>query len=208
MLFVSLPLYILFLTKSVEAMGFLFYSQRPSRPLSRLGVAGVYVDRWDRKRILVVCNLLLVPLYALLLLFNTANMVWVVYIVGFTGNVIRQLLNPAEMALLPRLVGEGDLITANSLNSLNSNLARLVGPAVGGIVFATLGFEASVIIDVVTFFVAASLISAIAAHPASPTLNPTPPLTQLCPVLKRLRPSGVRVSRSSEAIASSEVSLY
>jgi MFS family permease len=166
-LFVSLPLYILQLTGSVLAMGTLFIVN--ILPGLFLGsVAGVFVDRWDRRRILVATNLMLVPLYSLLLLFTTPGMVWVVYLVGFTGNVIRQLLNPAEMALLPRLVGESDLVTANSLNSLNNNLARLVGPAVGGVVFATLGFSASVLIDVASFLVAAVMIAAISA-PASLT---------------------------------------
>jgi len=166
-LFVSLPLYILERTGSVVAMGTLFIVN--ILPGLFLGsVAGVFVDRWDRRRILVATNLMLVPLYSLLLLFTAPDMVWIVYIVGFTGNLIRQLLNPAEMALLPRLVGETDLVTANSLNSLNNNLARLVGPAVGGVVFATLGFNASVLIDVATFLVAAAMIAAISA-PASLT---------------------------------------
>lgn len=166
-LFVSLPLYILDLTKSVVAMGVLFLVNIiPSLFLG--SVAGVFVDRWDRKRILVICNLLLAPLYALLLLFNTPDMVWVVYLVGFMGNLVRQLLNPAEMALLPKLVGEADLVTANSLTSLNNNLARLVGPALGGVAFATLGFHASVMIDVATFVAAGLMIAAITA-PASIT---------------------------------------
>ena len=114
-LFVSLPLYILERTGSVVAMGTLFIVN--ILPGLFLGsVAGVFVDRWDRRHILVATNLMLVPLYSLLLLFTTPDMVWIVYIVGFTGNLIRQLLNPAEMALLPRLVGETDLVTANSLD--------------------------------------------------------------------------------------------
>jgi MFS family permease len=132
------------------------------------------VDRWDRKRILVICNLLLAPLYALLLFFDTPSMIWVVYLVGFIGNLIRQLLNPAEMALLPRLVGEGDLVSANSLNSLNSNLARLVGPALGGVAFATLGFHASVLIDVATFVLAGLMIAAISAPSSITRPEPQP----------------------------------
>jgi MFS family permease len=172
-LFVSLPLYILDLTKSVVAMGILFLVNiLPSLFLG--SVAGIFVDRWDRRRILVATNLMLVPLYSLLFFFDTPGMVWIVYLVGFGGNLIRQLLNPAEMALLPRLVGEADLIVANSLNALNSNLARLLGPAVGGVVFATLGFRASVLIDVITFFVAALLIAAISAPPSLTHAEPHP----------------------------------
>ncbi|MEO8287460.1 MAG: MFS transporter [Chloroflexota bacterium] len=175
-LFVSLPLYILDLTGSVVAMGLLFVINIiPMLAFSSLG--GVFVDRWDRKRILVVTNLLLVPLYLLLLFFDTASMVWVVYVVGFLGNTVRQLLNPAENALLPRLVGEENLATANALNSLNNNLARLIGPAVGGVIFATFGFRLSVVIDVFTFLAAAILISLISA-PASLTRAEHHPSTE------------------------------
>jgi len=101
-------------------------------------------------------------------------MVWVVYLVGFMGNLIRQLLNPAEMALLPRLVGEADLVTANSLTSLNNNLARLIGPALGGVAFATLGFHASVLIDVATFVAAGLMIAAISAPSSITRAQPQP----------------------------------
>src|SRR5689334_264787 len=184
-MFVSLPLYILDLTKSVVAMGTLFLVNIiPSLFLG--SVAGVFVDRWDRKRILVVTNLLLAPLYALLLMFNTPDMVWIVYLVGFMGNLVRQLLNPAEMALLPRLVGDADLASANALNSLSSNLARLVGPAVGGVAFATLGFNASVLIDVSTFIIAGLMIAAITS-PASMTLPEYHPHDATLTPLKKMR---------------------
>ena len=48
---------------------------------------------------------------------------------AFVESTFAQFFGPAENALLPRLVGEEHLIAANSLNSLNNNLARLIGPA-------------------------------------------------------------------------------
>jgi MFS family permease len=163
-LFVSLPLYILELTDSVLAMGIGFLVNL--LPMLFLGsVGGVFADRWDRRKMLIWSNLALAPLYSLLLLFDSPGQVWIAYLTMFLGNLIRQLLNPAEHALLPKLVGEDNLVTANALNSLNNNLARLIGPAVGGVVFATLGFRVSVLLDVATFVVAALLIALISAPP-------------------------------------------
>ncbi len=202
-LFVSLPLYILNLTGSVVAMGLLFIVN--ILPGLFLGsVAGVFVDRWDRRRILVITNLMLVPLYSLLLLFDTPSMVWIVYLVGFGGNLIRQLLNPAEMSLLPRLVGETDLVSANSLNSLNNNLARLLGPAIGGVVFATLGFQVSVLIDVVTFFVAALMIAAISAPASLTRAEPHPSTGEAMSAGKKMRTEwleGLRIIRNSRVLS-------
>jgi MFS family permease len=163
-LFVALPLYILQLTDSVLAMGIGFLvNLLPMLFLGSLG--GVFADRWDRRKVLIWSNVALAPLYSILLLVDSADRVWIAYVAMFLGNLTRQLLNPAESALLPKLVGEEHLVAANALNSLNNNLARLIGPAVGGVAFATLGFSASVLLDVATFLVAAALIALISAPP-------------------------------------------
>ncbi|MEO5953956.1 MAG: MFS transporter [Chloroflexia bacterium] len=161
-MFTALPLYVLAITSSVAAMGLYFvFAAVPGMVLGSIG--GIFVDRWDRKWILVVTNILLAPVYSLLFFVHNSETVWITYIVALAANTIRQLLNPAENALLPKLVGESDLVTANSLNSLNNNLARLIGPAVGGLVFAWFGFQTSVLLDVLSFLFAASLIALIAA---------------------------------------------
>jgi MFS family permease len=166
-LFVTLPLYVYTLTDSVLAMGAGFLVGR--LPSILLGsVAGVFVDRWDRKWTLVVSSLLLAPLLLLLLFFRSPEQVWVVYLVVLISNVIRQFSTPAEDSLLPQLVGEEHLIVANALNSLNNNLARLIGPAVGGMVFAALGFSTAILLDVGSFVIASVLIALIVA-PASVT---------------------------------------
>ena len=120
-LFVSLPLYILDLTRSVVAMGTLFIVN--ILPGLFLGsVAGVFVDRWDRRRILVVDQ----PhagaaLLALPLLQHARHGVD-----RLPGRLQRQPDTPAPQSRRdgppPRLVGEADLVIANSLNALNNNL--------------------------------------------------------------------------------------
>jgi MFS family permease len=166
-LFVSLPLYVLNITGSVPAMGALILVGR--LPSILLGsIAGVYVDRWDRKWTLVICNVILGFVIAPLIFVQGIEQVWLVYLVSLAGNIVRQFLNPAEDALLPKLVGEDNLVVANALNSMNNNLSRLIGPAVGGVVFAVFGFPTVVLLDVTSFFVAAGMIALIAA-PASIT---------------------------------------
>ncbi|HYP40200.1 MAG TPA: MFS transporter [Chloroflexia bacterium] len=166
-LFVALPLYIYNLTGSVLATGTLFITSLLPHVL--LGsVAGVYVDRWDRRRILIITNGLRALFLLPLVLVGSADMVWLVYVVSLFPNTLRQFRTPAENALLPKLVGEDNLVPANALNSLNNNLARLAGPAFGGVLFATLGFTASVLVDIATFLVAGVLIALISA-PASVT---------------------------------------
>ena len=77
-------------------------------------VAGVFVDRWDRRRTMVVTNLLLAVGLLPLLLVRDASRVWIVFIVLFFESSVAQFFVPAEQALLPRLVSDDRLVTANA----------------------------------------------------------------------------------------------
>jgi predicted MFS family arabinose efflux permease len=125
-------------------------------------VAGVFVDRWDRQRLMVVINLLL-ALVMLPLLAIDALGIWIAYVVLFVGSSLELLFTPAEGALLPNLLEnpDDDLVTANALNGMNNHLARLIGPAIGGIIVAVGGLFAVTVIDAVSFLVAAALIASI-----------------------------------------------
>lgn len=97
-------------------------------------MAGVFVDRWDRKRTMVVANLLQVLVMLPLLLVCPGEPLWLVYVVAFVMAAVWQFVSPAENALLPGLVGPDRLMVANSLNAFNDNLARIAGPALGGLI--------------------------------------------------------------------------
>ena len=99
-------------------------------------VAGVFVDRWDRKRTMVGANLLLALGLLPLVLLDAADRIWLVYPVLVWEALVEMFFAPAEQAMLPRVVGdgehtEGDLVTANALNAQNQNLSRLLGGALG-----------------------------------------------------------------------------
>ncbi|MFL5731610.1 MAG: MFS transporter, partial [Chloroflexia bacterium] len=159
---VALPVYIYTLTGSYLATGATWMAfMLPSVVLG--SVAGVYVDRWDRRVTMLVTNLLDVPLTLALLFVHSADQLWLVYLVTLLRSTASNFMSPAEGALLPKLVGDEHLPTANALNTLNDNLARLIGPAIGGAVLAYLGFSYAVLLDAVSFAVAAALIALIRA---------------------------------------------
>jgi hypothetical protein len=95
------------------------------------------------------------------LLVHSAHLVWIVYAVGFVQSTIAQFFRPAEQAVLPTLVSEDLLVTANSLSSLNANMARLVGPSIGGLVAITTGLMGVTFIDAASFLIAAGLVSVL-----------------------------------------------
>lgn len=164
-LLAGLPLATYQLTESTLATGTLFIAATIPRIL--LGsVVGVLVDRWDRRRTLVAVNLLLAVALLPLLAVNSRDDVWIVYLVAFVAASLASFVPPAEGALLPRLVGEELLVPANALNALNNQLARLIGPAIGGVVVGVAGLDWVVILDAASFFVAALLIASIAVDAA------------------------------------------
>src|SRR5436190_10063572 len=131
----------------------------PSAVLSSVG--GVFVDRWDRKLVLVVGNLLAAATVALLLLVPGGGWLGLVYVVAVVQAAIAAFMTPGESALLPSLVGDGDLVAANALNALNNRLGRLVGVPLGGALLGFLGLRSVVLVDCSTFVAAALMIAPI-----------------------------------------------
>ena len=125
--------------------------------------AGVWVDRLDRRRLLIVTNLLQAATVALLLLVTDGSRLWIVYAVAGCQSLIASFSQPAESALLPSLVGPGELVAANALNTLNNRLARLTGVPLGGLLLGLFGLAPVVVLDAVSFLGAALMISLVRA---------------------------------------------
>ena len=136
-------------------------------------VAGVFVDRWDRKRTMVITSLAQAAIILVLLFAQTPETVWLIYVVAFIEASLAQFFSPAENALLPSLVGEEYLMAANSLNSMNDNLARLIGPAVGGVLLGLVGLTSVVLLDAASYGITAVLILLVNASPDITRPTPT-----------------------------------
>ena len=122
--------------------------------------AGVLVDRWDRRRVLVVTHLLQGLVVTGLLLVQGGTL-WLVYVVAVAQSALAAFSQPAESALLPTLVREDQLVAANALNVLNNRLGRLVGVPLGAVLLATGGLPLAVVVDALSFLGAAALVAAM-----------------------------------------------
>jgi MFS family permease len=166
MLSVALPVAVYQMTESTVAVGGMLLSRAVPAILFS-SVAGVYVDRWERRRTMVIVNVLLALAILPLLLVRSPEWLWLIYIVSAAQSTLGQFFGPAENAMLPLLSKPELLVSANALNALNNNLARLIGPAVGGLVAPLLGLTGVVVVDVITYVAAAFLIALISvtSHP-------------------------------------------
>jgi Na+/melibiose symporter-like transporter len=201
MLVVALPITVYQLTGSALATGGVLIANKLSA-LVLGSVAGVFVDRWDRKRTMVIANLVRAPVLLLLVAVDSAERVWIVYVVAAINSAVGQFFRPAENALLPRVVGEEHLVPANALNALNDNLSQLLGPALGGLVAAWSGLDGVVVADAASYLVAAGMIATIAASSRAERAHPldTASVTGSWSVVWREWLAGLRLIRDNPVL--------
>ncbi len=128
------------LTRDAFYLGLdLFLGQLPIMLFSLVG--GVFADRLDRKKMLLLSQYIqMTCAFVLALLFFTHTVkVWHILSLSFIVGVGQSFGGPAYSALLPTLVGPEDLANAISMNSIQFNLARIIGPTIGGLAYTALG---------------------------------------------------------------------
>ena len=150
------------LTDSVVMLGLVgFATQVPTFLLGPL--AGVWVDRLDRHRVLLVTQMAAMAQSALLAVFTFSGTITVVHVLalGAFQGCIDALDKPARQAFVLEMVEDRtDLPNAIALNSSMVNLARMLGPSAAGILIATVGEAWCFLLDAVSYLaVIASLLA-------------------------------------------------
>ncbi len=169
------------LTHSGAAVGFTFGLQ--FAPLLLAGAwAGVLVDRLDKRKLLIgtaAASGALALVLGLVVVAGVAQ-VWMVYVLAAGLGVVTALDNPGRRAFVPELVPPADIANAVGLNSTVFTAARVVGPAIAGLVIAGLGVGWCFLLNAASFV---AVIGALAAMRPS-ELRSTPPLA---PAKRQLR---------------------
>jgi predicted MFS family arabinose efflux permease len=117
----------------------LFLGQLPIMLFSLFG--GVFADRLDRKKMLLSSQYIqMICAFTLTVLFATHTVrVWHILTLSFVVGVGQSFGGPAYAALLPTLVEPQDLSNAISMNAIQFNLARIIGPTLGGLAYTAFG---------------------------------------------------------------------
>jgi DHA3 family macrolide efflux protein-like MFS transporter len=159
----AVPIMVERLTGSALSVGLSVISN--TLPMLFLGpVAGVFVDRWNRKWTMVAADVLRALLVLFCLLVQTADQVWIYYVVGFLMSCVSRFFFPAQNAMLPLLVpDEDDLLVANGMMQIVQTVGLLVGGALAGFVIGLWGEQVAFVIDSSTFVVSAVAITMMVA---------------------------------------------
>lgn len=125
--------------------------------------AGVLVDRWDRKRVMIASDLTRAFLVLGFLAVSSPDRMWLLYVVAFVQASIGTLDNPARSSVVPQIVGTENLLAANSFFQSTMIIVGVAGTATAGViagVFDTLA--PAFVVDAATFAVSAALVTRIA----------------------------------------------
>lgn len=124
-------------------------------------IAGVIADRYDRKNIMILADLLRTVTVLGFLFIHSADQLWLFYVLTATQFMLSALFVPARSAALANLVDQKDLVTANALDSFTWSTMFALGAFLGGVIATLFGNQTAFVMDATTFLVSAWLISRI-----------------------------------------------
>jgi DHA3 family macrolide efflux protein-like MFS transporter len=152
---------VLISTGSAGAAGLAFFAATlPNLLLSP--IAGTFVDRWDHKQTMIVSDILRAAIILVLPIAAITNIL-LVYPLIFLVTSISVFFRPARVAILPQIVPEDDLLSANSALWVGETIADVIGYPLAGIFVALLGSAVPLAfwVDAATYLASAGLIATI-----------------------------------------------
>jgi MFS family permease len=161
------------LTGSATAVAWMMVVQ--FMPVAVVGpLAGVVVDRVDRRTLMIAADMVRGVLILGLLLVRRADQVWIAYAVMAATVSASAFFEPARTATIPTLTTADELLPANALSSATWSAMLAVGASIGGVVTAVFGRDIAFAINAASFFASAAFIMRTRYQSAPPAaVRPT-----------------------------------
>jgi MFS family permease len=139
------------------AVGGLFIA-RALPPFLLSPVAGVVADRFDRRKVLVLSDVLRAGIVLCFLLVDRPERLGLLYVLTVLQFSVSAFFEPARAALVPALVENNELLTANTLSSITWSAMLALGGAIGGLTASIFGVRVALIVDAASFLASAALV--------------------------------------------------
>lgn len=156
---IGVTVYIYSLTKSVGAVALMWLSRGVLR-IPMLYLSGLIADSYNKKRVIMVTNLVSV-IFAFLFIFINEQRLWLVYILAFILQSLNDIDVSSETAILPELVSKEELSYSNSIFSFLQSTSVFLSPAIGGVLYRLYGSNILFTINVISFLIAGVLFSLV-----------------------------------------------
>ena len=118
-------------------------------------LAGAFVDRWSRRTVMIVTDLLRVVVALAFLLVHSREDIWIAYVATAVLTVLSAFFEAAKNAAVPNITGEQDLLAGNALMFSSRFLFMSLGAALGGWTAANVGYDSAFVINAISFLVSA-----------------------------------------------------
>ena len=149
-----------YLTRSGLAVGSLFVI-RMLAPFLISPLAGVLADRLNRKKLLIVADILRGVIVLGFLLVRSPEQVWLLYVITAIQLAFSGIFFPARNAIIPDIVSRAELGVANAISTTTWSVMLSLGAAIGGIVAGEWGNYPAFVVDSISFFCSAFFIARI-----------------------------------------------
>ena len=173
------------LTGSGFAVGVLF-TIRMLAPFLIAPIAGIFADRYNRKHLLIITDIVRAFIVVGFLFVQDENDVWLLYTLTTLLFAVSGFFSPARSAILPDVTSARELGTANTLGAATWSVMLAVGAAIGGLTTGFFGSQTAFVIDGLTFFVSAALLLQIKL-PGPPSAAPGTPTRAKFTALRYMR---------------------
>ena len=148
------------LTGSGRAVGLLLVARFvPSFLVGSL--SGVVADRFSRRSIMIVSDLLRAVVVLGFLFVRRADQLWIIYFLTVVQLSLSTFFEPAKTAIIPSIVSDRELIAANAISSVTWSAMLTLGAAIGGVVTGWFGTDVAFILDAMTYLLSAALIASV-----------------------------------------------
>lgn len=160
---IAASIYIFRLTGSALSVGLMLMAT--AAPSLLVGLfAGVFVDRYDRKTIMIIADVLRAILIAIVPVLVPLNVIWL-YVMVMLTSAIGQFFDPAHESVLPEVASDEELAAANSLIAISSFGSTAVGFAAAGLIASAANINWAFYLDAVSFVLSALCVFLIRIKP-------------------------------------------
>ena len=123
--------------------------------------SGVFADRFSRRSIMIITDLLRALVVLGFLLVRRAEHLWIIYVLTVFQLGLSTFFEPAKTAAIPSLVTDRELVAANAISSVTWSVMLTLGAAIGGLLTGWLGTDVAFILDSGTYLLSAALIASV-----------------------------------------------
>ena len=124
-------------------------------------ISGVIADRFSRRRIMIVSDLLRAVVVLGFLFVRRADQLWLIYVLTVFQLGLSTFFEPAKTAAIPSIVEDRELVAANAISSVTWSAMLTIGAALGGFITGLFGTDVAFILDAATYLLSAALIASI-----------------------------------------------